>query len=58
VRQDAIAPDGNGSAIVAVAVLRGDVMNDRQWDMSAYAGLAFVCLVAIIAAAAIVDQLV
>lgn len=33
-------------------------MNDRQWDISAYAGLAFVCLVAIIAAAAIVDQLV
>jgi hypothetical protein len=45
-------------ALGLIAVLRGNAMNDRQWEMSAYAALAFVFVVAIVATAMLVDQLV
>jgi hypothetical protein len=37
---------------------RNDVMNDRQWDVSAYAALMLVFVGAIATAVVIVDQLV
>lgn len=39
------------------ATVRGNVMNDRQWEIYAYAAFAFVFVSAILAATMIADRL-
>jgi len=54
-------PKWNGPRCMRFSIRVADgrnVMNDRQWEVSAYAAFAFICVSVIIAVTAIADQLI